>query len=160
MILKGYITKTDGTFATVVSFQNEVFDDVLLIYPYGFQSNIKPSESTLVLLFGGLDSKTNLFGIPYDILTQSSLEEGESELKNRVSNNGFKAGSSKNTIVGDTDCDKSFNTAISYKVNNIKVIGTQQPAISAPTGGTTIDVQARTAISSIIATLQAHGLTL
>lgn len=160
MILKGYITKTDGTFATVVSFQNEVFDDVLLIYPYGFQSNIKPSESTLVLLFGGLDSKTNLFGIPYDILTQSSLEEGESELKNRVSNNGFKAGSSKNTIVGETDCNKSFNTAISYKVNNIKVIGTQQPAISAPTGGTTIDTQARTAISSIIATLQAHGLTL
>lgn len=160
MILKGYITKTDGTFATVVSFQNEVFDDVLLIYPYGFQSNIKPSESTLVLLFGGLDSKTNLFGIPYDILTQSSLQEGESELKNRVSNNGFKAGSSKNTIVGDTDCNKSFNTAISYKVNNIKVIGPQQPAISAPTGGTTIDTQARTAISSIIATLQAHGLTL
>ncbi len=31
------------------------------------------------------------------------------EVKNRVSKNGFKAGNNKNTIVGDTDCDKSFN---------------------------------------------------
>jgi hypothetical protein len=157
MIIKGYITKTDGTYATVISYQNEIFDDVLLIYPYGSQSKVKPSESTLVLLFGGLGSKTNLFGIPYDILTQSTLEEGDSEIKNRVSSLGFKAGKSKNNIIGDTDCDKSFN-AISYKVNNIKVVGSQQATIANPAGGVIIDVESRVAITSIITALKAHGL--
>jgi hypothetical protein len=157
MIIKGYITKTDGIFATVVSYQNEIFDDVLLLYPYGSQSRVKPTESTLILLFGSLGSKTNLFGIPYDIKTQSTLEEGDSEIKNRVSNNGFKAGKSKNTITGDTDCDESFN-ATYYKVNNIKVVGSQQATIANPAGGVIIDAESRVAIASIITALKAHGL--
>ncbi len=80
MIYKGYITETDGTYAKVVSLQDEIFDDVLLLYPYGFQSKVKPSESTLVLIFCALGSKTNAFAIPYDILTQSTLEAGEAEM--------------------------------------------------------------------------------
>ena len=157
MIIKGYITKTDGTYATVSSFQNQIFDDVLLIYPYGFQSRVKPTNSTLVLLFGGLGSKTNLFGIPYDIITQSTLEDGDSEIKNRSSSLGFKAGASKNTITGDVDCDKSIN-AISYKVGNTKVVGSQQATILNPIGGSTVDAEARSAISSIITALKNHGL--
>lgn len=157
MIIKGYITKTDGTYATVSSFQNQIFDDVLLIYPYGFQSRVKPTNSTLVLLFGGLGSKTNLFGIPYDVITQSTLEDGDSEIKNRSSLLGFKAGASKNTITGNVDCDKSIN-AISYKVGNTKVVGSQQPTISNPAGGSVVDVESRSAISNIITTLKNHGL--
>lgn len=157
MIIKGYITKTDGTYATVSSFQNQIFDDVLLIYPYGFQSRVKPTNSTLVLLFGGLGSKTNLFGIPYDVITQSTLEDGDSEIKNRSSLLGFKAGASKNTITGNVDCDKSIN-AISYKVGNIKVVGSQQATILNPIGGSIVDAEARSAISSIITTLKNHGL--
>lgn len=157
MIIKGYITKTNGTTATVVSMQNEVYDDVLLLYPYGFQSRVKPTESTLVLLLGCLGSKSNLFGIPYDVISQSTLEDGDSEIKNRVSNNGFKAGTSKNNITGDVDCDKSFN-AVSYKVNNIKVVGSQQPTIANPAGGVIIDAESRVAIASIITTLKNHGL--
>lgn len=157
MIIKGYITKTDGTYATVSSFQNQIFDDVLLIYPYGFQSKVKPTNSTLVLLFGGLGSKTNLFGIPYDIITQSTLEDGDSEIKNRSSSLGFKAGASKNTITGNVDCDKSIN-AISYKVGNTKVVGSQQATILNPIGGSTVDAEARSAISSIITALKNHGL--
>lgn len=157
MIIKGYITKTDGTYATVSSFQNQIFDDVLLIYPYGFQSRVKPTNSTLVLLFGGLGSKTNLFGIPYDVITQSTLEDGDSEIKNRSSSLGFKAGASKNTITGDTDCDKSIN-AISYKVGNTKVVGSQQATILNPIGGSTVDAEARSAISNIITALKNHGL--
>jgi len=157
MIIKGYITKTDGTYATVVSMYNEIYDDVLLLYPYGSQSKVKPTDTTLVLLLGCNSSKTNLFGIPYEVATQSILEDGDSELKNRVSNNGFKAGSSKNNIVGDTDCDKSFN-ALSYKVNNIKIIGSQQATINNPAGGTIIDAEARVAIASIITALKNHGL--
>lgn len=157
MIIKGYITKTNGTTATVVSMQNEVYDDVLLLYPYGFQSRVKPTESTLVLLLGCLGSKSNLFGIPYDVISQSTLEDGDSEIKNRVSNNGFKAGTSKNNITGDVDCDKSFN-AVSYKVNNIKVVGSQQPTVANPAGGVIIDAESRVAIASIITTLKNHGL--
>jgi hypothetical protein len=157
MIIKGYITKTDGIYATVSTYQDQIFDDVLLIYPYGFQSKVKPSTSTLVLLFGGLGSKTNLFGIPYDIITQSTLEDGDSEIKNRISQFGFKAGAGKNIIKGDVDCDKSFN-AVSYKVNNIKVVGSQQSTITNPTGGSVIDVQARSTISNIITALKNHGL--
>ena len=157
MIIKGYITKTDGTYATVVSMYNEVYNDVLLLYPYGSQSKVKPTDTTLVLLFGCNGSKTNLFGIPYEIATQSILEDGDSEIKNRVSNNGFKAGSGKNTVVGDTDCDKSFN-ALSYKVNNIKVVGSQQATINNPAGGTVVDAESRVAIASIITALKTHGL--
>lgn len=157
MIIKGHITKTDGTYATVTSMYGEVYDDVLLLYPYGSQSKVKPTDTTLVLLFGCNGSKTNLFGIPYEVASQSILEEGDSEVKNRVSNNGFKAGTSKNTIVGDTDCDKSFN-ALSYKVNNIKVVGSQQPTISNPAGGVVIDAESRVAIASIITALKNHGL--
>jgi hypothetical protein len=98
-----------------------------------------------------------LFGLPYDVLTQSTLEAGDSEVRNRVSNNGFKAGKSKNNITGDTDCDKSFN-AVSYKVNNIKVVGSQQATIANPAGGIIIDAESRVAITSIITALKAHGL--
>ena len=157
MIIKGYITKTDGTYATVVSMYNEVYDDVLLLYPYGSQSKVKPTDTALVLLFGCNGSKTNLFGIPYEVATQSTLEDGDSEVKNRVSNNGFKAGNTKNTIVGDTDCNKSFN-ALSYKVNNIKVVGSQQATINNPAGGTIVDAESRVAIASIITALKNHGL--
>lgn len=35
---------------------------------------------------------------------------------------------------------------------------TQQTAITAPTGGTTVDAEARTAINAIITALEAYGL--
>ena len=43
-------------------------------------------------------------------------------------------------------------------VEGLKVVGAQQPSIAAPTGGSTIDPEARGAISEIIASLRAHGL--
>jgi hypothetical protein len=157
MIYKGYITETDGTYAKVVSLQDEIFDDVLLLYPYGFQSKVKPSESTLVLIFCALGSKTNSFAIPYDILTQSTLEAGEAEIKNRVSGNGFVAKETQNDIKGDSVIDGTCE-ADSYKVSGIKVVGSQQAAIVDPTGGVTVDSQARTAIIAILTALEAHGL--
>lgn len=43
-------------------------------------------------------------------------------------------------------------------VSGTKVVGAQQPAIAAPTGGTTTDSEARTAISAILDALRTHGL--
>lgn len=39
-----------------------------------------------------------------------------------------------------------------------RVVGPRQAGIASPTGGTTEDVEARTAIDSILAALRAHGL--
>lgn len=45
-----------------------------------------------------------------------------------------------------------------YRVNGTKVVGPRGAAITAPTGGATVDAEARTAIGVIISRLQAHGL--
>jgi hypothetical protein len=49
-------------------------------------------------------------------------------------------------------------TDTEYRVNGTKVVGEQGSAITDPTGGSTIDTQARSAIGSILSALRAHGL--
>jgi hypothetical protein len=153
MIYKGYITETDGTYAKVVSLQDEIFDDVLLLYPYGFQSKVKPSESTLVLIFCALGSKTNSFAIPYDILTQSTLEVGEAEIRNRVSGNGFVAKETQNEIEGNVVINGTCE-ANSYKVSGLQVVGSRGVAITDATNLATAISQ----LNLLLAAVRTHGL--
>lgn len=53
--------------------------------------------------------------------------------------------------LGEARCDTLI-------VGGQQVVGPRQPAVPAPTGGTSIDVEARSAILALIARLQAHGL--
>lgn len=153
MIYKGYITETDGTYAKAVSVQDEIFDDVLLLYPYGFQSKVKPSESTLVLIFCALGSKTNAFAIPYDVLTQSTLEAGETEIRNRVSGNGFVAKETQNEIEGDSVINGTCE-ADSYKVAGLQVVGSRGAAIANATDLATAISQ----LNLLLAAVRTHGL--
>lgn len=43
-------------------------------------------------------------------------------------------------------------------VGGVPVIGARQPAITTPTGGATVDAEARTALADVLAALRAHGL--
>ena len=53
---------------------------------------------------------------------------------------------------------QNARTTLQRLIDLEAVIGPQQATISAPSGGTTVDTQARTAINALIAALQAHGL--
>jgi hypothetical protein len=54
-------------------------------------------------------------------------------------------------IIGDVP-------AQSVSVAGTQVVGTQQPAVASPSGGATVDAEARTALSSLLAAMRAHGL--
>ncbi len=49
-------------------------------------------------------------------------------------------------------------TAATLSVAGNQVVGTRRPRVLAPTGGSTIDSQARTTLAALIAGLEAHGL--
>ena len=49
-------------------------------------------------------------------------------------------------------------SATSLSVGGVRVVGTQRAAIAAPTGGNTIDGEARAALDAVLAALREHGL--
>ncbi len=59
---------------------------------------------------------------------------------------------------GTVDATGTVNTAAVYKVDGTQVVGPQLPAIPDPTGGGTIDAQARATEALILAAMRAHGL--
>ena len=44
-------------------------------------------------------------------------------------------------------------------IGGVQVVGMQQPAIAAPSGGGVVDVEARAALATVLAVLKSHGLT-
>lgn len=49
-------------------------------------------------------------------------------------------------------------TAATLKIGGNPVVGSRQPAIASPTGGATVDSEARTALTAILVALRTHGL--
>jgi hypothetical protein len=54
--------------------------------------------------------------------------------------------------------DIGASTAASLSVGGQQVVGSRRPRVPVPTGGTTVDTQARAALAAIIAGLETHGL--
>lgn len=68
----------------------------------------------------------------------------------------------KSTSLSATYCGGMWQIGLIYGskvlINGIQVVGSQVPAIADPSGGTTTDSEARSAISSVLAALRQHGL--
>lgn len=54
--------------------------------------------------------------------------------------------------------DQGNVLAASLQIGGQQVVGAQAAAIASPSGGATVDVEGRTAIGAILATLRTHGL--
>lgn len=161
-IVIGHIleTKENGRFAKIQGLQDEIFDNVLLLYPYGFMSNIGTSDSSLALVIYASISTTNAYAIPYDVLKQPSVEDGEVVIGNFKNTNKitYKKNGTIEIKASLADFSQDINAAGSYKVGNTQVLSTQAAAIPDATGGVTVDSEARTALNSLLAALRTHGI--
>jgi phage gp45-like len=63
-----------------------------------------------------------------------------------------------NIITPSVNASGDINVDGVYKVDDVQVIGLQQPTIANPTGGTIVDIEARTAIISILTAMKTHGI--
>lgn len=167
MIVKGFVLETSqgGQRAKVEICQGEILNNVLLLYPYGEASNIQSDESSEVLILFANNSKTNAFGIPYNVLLQPSLMVTEKTIGNfKIGNKITFKEDGENDVVGNVNFANEINstgkvnTAANYEVAGTKVVGSQGAAVADPSGGITVDSEARTAISALLAELRTHGL--
>jgi phage gp45-like len=171
----GYINKTNdgGKTAQVTTVQDEVIDDVILLYPYGFASNIESDDNSMILLLNSMGSDTNIFGIPYNPPLQPALERREAATGNfkGINKITYKANGDIEIIAENVDITATqlllsglaniigdVNTDGVFKVNDTQVISAQGASVPDATGGTVIDIEARTAINSLLARLRTHGL--
>lgn len=170
MIKKGAIISVtnNGKNANIQVSTGEVIP-CSLFYPYGDVSNITVDNTSLALVIYPCESKNNPIAIPFNIpLQPTDLASGEKVVGNfKVGNkitfkaNGdieISADGDLNITADTVDASQDVNVGGVYKVANIQVVTSQQPQIIDPAGGVVIDVEARTAIISILAAMRTHGL--
>jgi hypothetical protein len=129
-ITKGYILQTSegGRFAKVRGLQGESYTNVLMVYPYGFKSNIGSDDNSLCLLFSINNSKTNLFAIPYDVESSPSLKDAEASVGNHkigssvtfLKDGSIEVKNSSSSIIIDA------TGSIKLTSNTIKITGNVQ----------------------------------
>jgi len=66
--------------------------------------------------------------------------------------------SGETVVFRDGTWERGHVRAASLSVGGVQVVGARQAGVSDPAGGSTVDVEARAAIASILAGLRSHGL--
>lgn len=154
-LIKGTATSLDPTNPENITLANQ----------YGINS--APPSKTNCLLFSAFGYAENVFAISFNT-NAPRINSGETIIYDNfgnqiyLKNNGdidIVAAKNINITATTTSASGNINTQGVYKVDGTQVVTNRQPAITPPTGGTTIDTEGRAAIDQIITTLQTHGLT-
>lgn len=143
--------------AQVVVLDEDSPEDVILLNPYG--QNGCPCLGSFVVIFVIFGNAENKYAIPFNQDDAPALGIGESVLYNHfgtkillTKDGNVDITSPKTSATGD------INTEGVYKVDDTQVLTNRQSAIPNPTGGATVDAEARTAIISILTAMRTHGL--
>ena len=128
MISKGFLKRfTANNKAEVTTVNGQLLNNVQIIYPYGFYSKAKLNKTSEILLFSSLGSKSNLFGVPYNVPVEPvDLLDGEVQIKNPDSEN------SKITFKQNGDIEITTNQDLNEVVNNLNITATTKVIINAP----------------------------
>jgi len=175
----GTITKIYNLYgvvrAQVVVLDEDSPEDVILLQPYG--QNACPPVGSFVEIFINFNNSENKYAIPFNPKEAPVLKVGESVIYNHFGNtiylkedqeidvtankvnlSGDLDVAGNELIQGSLDVTSYINTDDVYKVDDIRVVTSRQPAILNPTGGAPTDVVCRVAVVNILNALRAHGL--
>jgi len=172
----GTITKIYNKFgivrAQVVVLDEDSPEDVILLNPYG--QNSCPPVGSFVAIYVMFGNAENKYAIPFNQVDAPILKIGESVVYNHFGNQVYlKANgdidiiadgknvnitATSTTTSGTINSVGNINTAGVYKVDDTQVVTNRQAAIPNPTGGVTIDAEARAAIISVLTAMRTHGL--
>ena len=72
--------------------------------------------------------------------------------------NAVDKASGETVVFRDGTWERGHVRAANLSVGGVQVVGARQAGVSDPAGGSTVDVEARAAIASILAGLRSHGL--
>lgn len=139
-------------------------EEGVLIYLTG--DNACPAVGDQCVVLGIGDNYGINYVFPYDIDNAPKILGGEKiiytkDSKIYLKNDGtitIETTGKVNVISPEGNFSEDVNLGGVLKVNNIKVVGSQGATVVDPIGGAIIDVEARTAIITLKARLQAHGL--
>lgn len=163
-IIRSILTNLKLIRGTATALDTNSPENITLANQYGFHS--APPAGMNCILFAPFGYNENIFATSFNP-NAPKINGGETLIYNNFGNkiylksNGdidIVAAKNINITATITSASGDINTQGVYKVDGTQVVTNQQPAITPPTGGSVVDVQAREAINQIISTLQTHGL--
>ena len=119
-VIKGYLIKTieNGAYAQVEIVTGKIIPNVLMLYPYGYASNMQSNDNagSMVLVILPNGSSTNAIGFPYNPLLQpNNLEPTEVAVGN------LTRGCNKITFKANGDIEVDCNNNVNINGSTINL---------------------------------------